>query len=57
MQHAERIRESQPPFCFGTFDKELDRELAWWALGILSTVCVLALIALAHRVRAVDIVE
>jgi hypothetical protein len=43
--------------CFGTFDKPLDRELAWWAVGILTTLCALALAALAHRVRAVDIVE
>jgi hypothetical protein len=43
--------------CFGTFEKDLDRELAWWALGILATACALSLAALAHRVRAVDIVE
>lgn len=43
--------------CFGTFKNDMDRELAWYALGILSAVCVVALAALVHRVRAVDIVE
>jgi hypothetical protein len=43
--------------CFGTFDKPLDQELAWWALGILTATCAVALVALVHRVRAVDIVE
>jgi hypothetical protein len=43
--------------CFGTFRRQIDEELAWWALGILTTVCALALVALVHRVRAVDIVE
>ncbi len=43
--------------CFGTFSNETDRELAWYALWILSAVCTVALVALVHRVRAVDIVE
>lgn len=43
--------------CFGTFNNETDRELAWYALYILSAVCAVALAALVHRVRAVDIVE
>ncbi|HEY2894360.1 MAG TPA: hypothetical protein VGJ16_09110 [Pirellulales bacterium] len=43
--------------CFGTFRREADADLAWWALLILSTACVLALFALVHRVRAVDVVE
>ena len=43
--------------CFGTFRREIDEQLAWYALGILGTVCVVALFALVHRVRAVDIVE
>jgi ABC-type transport system involved in multi-copper enzyme maturation permease subunit len=43
--------------CFGTFSNETDRELAWYALWILSGVCTVALAALVHRVRAVDIVE
>lgn len=34
-----------------------DRELAWYALSILVSVCTLASIALVHRVRAVDVVE
>jgi hypothetical protein len=43
--------------CFGTFRREVDADLAWWALLILSTACVIALFALVHRVRAVDVVE
>jgi ABC-2 type transport system permease protein len=43
--------------CFGSFPNPDDRELAWWALGILGTLCGLALAALVHRVRAVDVVE
>jgi ABC-2 type transport system permease protein len=43
--------------CFGTFKREIDQELAWWSLGILATLCSLALFALVHRVRAVDVVE
>ena len=43
--------------CFGTIDNELDRELAWWALAVLASTCTVALVALVHRVRAVDIVE
>jgi ABC-type transport system involved in multi-copper enzyme maturation permease subunit len=43
--------------CFGTFRSDADRELAWYALAILSTLCAVALVALVHRVRAVDVVE
>lgn len=43
--------------CFGTFAKEIHREQAWWALLILTTLCAVALVALVHRVRAVDVVE
>ena len=43
--------------CFGAFPNEVDRTLAWWALAILGSLCALALVALVHRVRAVDVVE
>jgi ABC-2 type transport system permease protein len=43
--------------CFGSFRREIDAELAWWALAILSSLCAVALAALVHRVRAVDVVE
>lgn len=43
--------------CFGTFRDSTERELAWWALGILSTLCAISLAALVHRVRAVEVVE
>jgi len=43
--------------CFGTFVREIDSELAWWALAILATLCTVAMFALVHRVRAVDVVE
>ncbi len=43
--------------CFGVFRDEADRELAWWALAILGSLCAVALVALVHRVRAVDVVE
>jgi ABC-2 type transport system permease protein len=43
--------------CFGSFRREGDAELAWWALAILASTCALALVALVHRVRAVDVVE
>ena len=43
--------------CFGSFYRDVDAELAWWALAILSTLCVVSLAALVHRVRAVDVVE
>jgi hypothetical protein len=42
--------------CFGRFRREIDQELAWWALGILGTVCIVALLALVRRVRAVEVV-
>jgi hypothetical protein len=43
--------------CFGSFRDETDRELAWWALLILGSLCAVSLAALVHRVRAVDVVE
>jgi hypothetical protein len=43
--------------CFGTFAKAIDRELAWWALLILGSLCAVSLAALVHRVRAVEVVE
>jgi hypothetical protein len=43
--------------CFDSLPDPEERQLAWYALALLSTVCVLALIALFRRVRAVDIVE
>jgi ABC-2 type transport system permease protein len=43
--------------CFGSFRREIDAELAWWALAILGSLCAVALAALVHRVRAVDVVE
>jgi ABC-type transport system involved in multi-copper enzyme maturation permease subunit len=43
--------------CFGAFRDEADRQLAWWALAILGSLCAVALLALVHRVRAVDVVE
>jgi hypothetical protein len=43
--------------CFGTFRRPLDESMAWWAFGILATLCALSLVALVHRVRAVDVVE
>jgi len=43
---------------FGTpFPREIDSELAWWALAILGSACAVALVALVHRVRAVEVVE
>jgi ABC-2 type transport system permease protein len=42
---------------FGSFQNDADRELAWWALAILGTVCAVSLAALVHRVRAVEVVE
>jgi ABC-2 type transport system permease protein len=43
--------------CFGSFPRDIDAELAWWALAILSVLCAVSLAALVHRVRAVDVVE
>lgn len=43
--------------CFGSFRDEADRTLAWWALALLGSLCAVALLALVHRVRAVDVVE
>lgn len=42
---------------FGVFARESQRELAWWALGIVVTLCTFCLVALTRRVRAVDVVE
>jgi ABC-type transport system involved in multi-copper enzyme maturation permease subunit len=43
--------------CFGAFRDDAERQLAWWALAILTSLCAAALVALVHRVRAVEIVE
>jgi hypothetical protein len=43
--------------CFGTFESAREAKIARWAIGILAATCVVALAALTHRVRAVDIVE
>jgi hypothetical protein len=43
--------------CFGTFPKADERELAWWALAILATVCSVSVLLLVRRVRAVEIAE
>ena len=43
--------------CFGTFDRQADRDLAWWAVGILAATCSVALLALVYRVRSVEIVQ
>jgi uncharacterized membrane protein YhhN len=43
--------------CFNRFRFEIDRDMAWWAAGILLVLCAVALVALVHRVRAVEIVE
>jgi len=42
---------------FGSFQTESESELAMWATLLLVGVCSVALVALVHRVRAVDIVE
>jgi len=44
-------------YCFGYFAGHEDQELGRKALVILSVVCVTCLVALAYRVRAVDVVE
>jgi ABC-2 type transport system permease protein len=43
--------------CFGSFRTQTEEDLAWKAFGLLALVCSVALAALVHRVRAVDIVE
>ncbi len=44
--------------CFGAeFESGDERLVAWWALAILVATCVVAVVALVHRVRAVDVVE
>jgi hypothetical protein len=43
--------------CFGSFNSDEQRNLAWWSLAILVTVCGIALVALVHRVRSVEIIE
>ena len=45
------------PACLRCRTRQPERELAWWALGILGTLCAVSLVALVHRVRAVDVVE
>jgi hypothetical protein len=42
---------------FGTFATEHDRQLAMAAALLLTATCILCLVALVHRVRAVDVVE
>jgi hypothetical protein len=42
---------------FGSFRTDIEGELAVWATLLLIGVCSVALLALVHRVRAVDIVE
>ncbi len=42
---------------FGKFRKDMDRELAWWALALIAAATLLAFLALVRRVRAVDVVE
>jgi hypothetical protein len=43
--------------CFGSFRTPEEAELAWKALALLVVVCSIAMVALVHRVRAVDVVE
>jgi hypothetical protein len=43
--------------CFGSFRTAAEANLAWQALALLTVICSVALVALVHRVRAVDIVE
>ena len=43
--------------CFASQASDAQRELCWWALGILAAVCIGCLAALVHRVRAIDIVQ
>lgn len=42
---------------FGSFRSDSEQELAVWATLLLIGVCSVSLVALVHRVRAVDIVE
>lgn len=42
---------------FGTFRKDFDRGLAWWAMTLIAGLTIVALLALIRRVRAVDVVE
>jgi hypothetical protein len=42
---------------FGVLEDPVDRQVAWYALAILVSTCTLAMIALVHRVRAVEVVE
>ena len=42
---------------FGKFRKDLDRDLAWWAMTLIASVTLFALLALIRRVRAVEVVE
>lgn len=43
-------------FCFDRFTSDQERNLAYWSLGILCGVCVVALVFLTRRVRAVEVV-
>jgi ABC-2 type transport system permease protein len=42
---------------FGVLEDPVDRQVAWYALAILVSTCTLAMVALVHRVRAVEVVE
>jgi ABC-2 type transport system permease protein len=42
---------------FDQFSDDPERHFAYWAAGLLTTVCAIALVALFRRVRAVEVVE
>jgi predicted tellurium resistance membrane protein TerC len=42
---------------FDQFRNDDERQFAYWAAGLLTAVCAIALLALVRRVRAVEIVE
>lgn len=42
---------------FDQFRNDDERQFAYWAAGLLTAVCAIALAALIHRVRAVEVVE
>ncbi len=43
--------------CFEKFRNDDERIMAWWAVVVLTSSCVIALVALVRRVRSVEIVE
>jgi hypothetical protein len=43
--------------CFEKFRSEDERIMAWWAVAVLTSGCLIALVALVRRVRSVEIVE